>query len=91
MDFLNDEELASSIFENIPDAIKVDLENNKELVKTNINYIKDLGVDKYMDVFKYYYPMFLMDASNFKGIFNKYDKTDLLEKIDKNITIIEHL
>ena len=76
---------------NIPEALKGDLENNKELVNTNINFLKDLGINNYEEIFKIYYPLFLMDASNFANIFNKYDRNDLLEKINKNITIIEHL
>ena len=91
MDFLIEEGIDNKVFDIIPDTIKNDIENNIELVKSNINYLKDLGVSKYLEIFKNYYPMFLMDYSNFKNVFNKYDKADLLEKIDKNIAIIEHL
>ena len=91
MNFLDNEEMAKDIFEVIPNVLKIDLENNKDLVKTNINYLKELGVERYIEVFKCYYPMFLMDASSFANVFNKYDKIDLLDKINKNITIIEHL
>ena len=41
--------------------------------------------------FKNYYDMFLMDPGLFSEIFNKYDKEDLIEKLKKNLTIIEHL
>ena len=73
------------------DELKADLEKNANLVKANINYLKELGVENANDVFKTYYPMFLMDPSNFKNIFNKYDSKDLVDKINKNIAIIEHL
>ena len=82
------EEDVSSI---IPEEIKVDLENNVDLVKANINYLKDLGIENYQEIFKTYYPIFLMDASNFKEIFSKYDISDLIDKINKNMAIIEHL
>lgn len=75
----------------IPDELRSDLEKNSDLVKANINYLKELGIENYKDIFKTYYPMFLMDASNFKEIFSKYDMSDLLEKINKNMAIIEHL
>ena len=75
----------------ISDELRVDLENNANVVRANINYLKELGVENYIDIFKNYYPMFLMDASAFANIFNKYDRSDLLDKINKNITIIEHL
>ena len=91
MNFIDNEDIAKDIYESIPNVLKIDLENNKELVKTNINYLKELGVEKYIEIFKSYYPMFLMDYSSFVNIFNKYDKSDLIDKIDKNISIIEHL
>ena len=82
------EENISSI---ISDEIRSDLENNSDLVRTNIEYLKELGINNYQEIFKTYYPMFLMDNSKFQEIFNKYDISDLIEKIDKNIAIIEHL
>lgn len=73
------------------DELKVDLEKNADLVKANINYLKGLGIENVNEVFKTYYPMFLMDTSNFQDIFNKYDSQDLVDKINKNMAIIEHL
>ena len=35
--------------------------------------------------------MYLKDPGLFSEIFNKYDKEDLIEKLNKNLTIIEHL
>ena len=75
----------------ISKEIRQDLENNSNVVKTNIEYLKDLGIENYDEVFKTYYPIFLMDPSNFQAIFNKYDIEDLIDKIKKNIAIIEYL
>ncbi len=75
----------------IPSELKNDLENNQDVVKSNIEYLKELGISNYKDIFKTYYPMFLMDSSNFQEIFSKYDINDLIDKIDKNMAIIEHL
>lgn len=82
------EEDISSI---IPDELKTDLENNEDLVKANLSYLKSLGIENYQDIFKTYYPIFLMDNSNFQEVFSKYDVSDLIDKINKNIAIIEHL
>ena len=82
------EEDISSI---ISDELRQDLEKNSDLVKANINYLKDLGVNNVNEIFKTYYPIFLMDTSNFQNIFNKYDISDLIDKINKNMAIIEHL
>lgn len=76
---------------NLPESIKNDFITNQNLVEKNMNYLIDLGVKEYVEIFNSYYPMFLMDNSKFAGIFNKYDKSDLLDKISKNITIVEHL
>ena len=38
-----------------------------------------------------YYDMFLMDNSNFINVFNQYDRDDLIDKIQKDITIVEYL
>jgi len=35
--------------------------------------------------------MFLMDHSNFVEIFSKYEPEDLIEKLKKNIKIVEYL
>ena len=82
------EEDISSI---ISDELRIDLENNANVVNANIKYLKDLGVENYEEVFKNYYPIFLMDPSNFQAIYNKYDIIDLIDKIKKNVAIIEYL
>lgn len=69
------------------DAIK----KNKKLVTANIKYLKDLGAKNYQEIFLQYYDLFLLDNSNFMGIFNKYDREDLVDKLEKNIAIIEYL
>ena len=75
----------------ISDELRTDLENNEKVVKENIKFLKDLGIENYEEAFKNYYPLFLMDPSNFQAIFNKYDIVDLIDKIKKNVAIIEYL
>lgn len=67
------------------------IEKNKKLVTANINYLIELGVKNYREIFLEYYDLFLLDNSNFTGIFNKYDRDDLIDKLAKNIAIIEYL
>ena len=45
----------------------------------------------YQEVFLEYYDMFLLDHSNFVEIFAKYEPEDLIEKIKKNIKVVEYL
>ncbi len=64
---------------------------NYRLVLQNLDYLKDMGVHNYKDVFKKFYDMFLMDNSNFVNIFDKYDCNDLVVKIENNVDIVEFL
>ena len=67
------------------------LKDNEKLVSANINYLKELGINKYPEILLKYPDMFLMDNSNFKDKFAKYEVTDLIEKINKNVGIVEFL
>ncbi len=67
------------------------LEENEKLVKTNLEYLKETGITNIKKVFTQYYEIFLMDNSNFIQIFNKYDREDLIEKLEKNVAILEYL
>ena len=86
----NKEEIASFL-NNSPKKIIDAIKENKKLVSENINYLKELGVTNYQAIFLEYYDMFLMDHSNFVEIFSKYEPSDLVEKLSKNIKIIEYL
>ena len=64
---------------------------SKDTVIDNIKYLKDLGISNYQDAFLKFYNMFLMEPSAFDDIFSKYDREDLILKLEKNIAILEHL
>ena len=94
MEFLNkyfDNDTIMYLNDNVPKVILEELEKQQKLVSKNISFLKDLGVSNIDNIFKNYYDMFLMDPELFSEIFNKYDKEDLIEKLKKNLTIIEHL
>ena len=86
----NKEEIAEFL-NNSPKNLINAIKNNKKLVCENINYLKDLGVTNYQQIFLEYYDMFLMDHSNFVDVFSKYEPEDLIEKLKKNIKIVEYL
>ena len=77
--------------ENVCQTLKKALIEEQKLVGTNIGYLKNLGVLIYKEIFNNYYGMFLMDNSAFTEIFNKYDQADLVDKLQKNIAIVEYL
>ena len=84
-------EVIEEIKDNTPDKLLTVLETQKKLVSENINYLKSLGITNYQEIFVRYYDIFLMDSSNFRGVFDKYDPLDLVAKLQKNINVVEFL
>ena len=81
----------SSFKNNVPASVVNLLEEQKKQVINNIKYLRELGVENYKDVFLNYYEIFLNDDTIFRAIFDKYDREDLIDKIAKNINIVEYL
>ncbi len=75
----------------VADVMLETLAKNKRLVKANLEYLQEIGVKNMKDIFFQYYELFLIDHSNFEDIFNKYDREDLVEKLAKNVAIVEYL
>lgn len=75
----------------VPDLMLEKLKEQKKLILINLSFLKELGVTNYKRVFINYYEIFLMDNSNFMAIFNQYDRDDLIDKIQKDISVIEYL
>lgn len=84
-------EIIADFLENSPKKLIDAIKDNKKLVSANISYLKELGITNYQDIFLEYYDMFLIDHSNFVEIFSKYEPEDLIEKLQKNIRIVEYL
>ena len=89
LDFSKDD--INEIVDNTPETLLNVIKSQKKLVSENINFLKELGVGNYQKIFIKYYDMFLMDSSNFKEVFSKYEKDDLVAKLNKNINIVEFL
>ena len=75
----------------VPAAAIEELNESSSIVKTNISYLKKLGISDYQEAFLRFYNMFLIEPATFDEIFAKYDSDDLIEKLEKNIAIMEHL
>lgn len=76
---------------NIPELAQKMIEEQESTVTKNIKYLKDLGVTNYVDAFTKFYNMFLLNNDEFESIFSKYDREDLVEKLENNIAIMEYL
>ena len=86
-----EEELINSLLEELPSGAIEKLTEHEETIKANINYLKDLGISNYVEAFVRFYNMFLLEPSSFDEIFSKYDKDDLIVKLEKNVAIMEYL
>ncbi|MBQ6841440.1 MAG: hypothetical protein IJO63_04935 [Bacilli bacterium] len=81
----------AEIEDSTPEKLLELIKMQKKLVTENITFLRELGVTNYQEIFIRYYDMFLMDNSNFKDIFSKYERDDLISKLNKNINIVEYL
>ncbi len=77
--------------ENSTSAMLKEVEAHKKLVTKNLEYLSELGVTNLKEIFMEYHDMFLMDNSNFVEIFNKYEPASLVEKLAKDVRIMEYL
>ena len=95
MDFLKefgfDEEDIREFVGGTPKKMIELLLNHLPLVKKNLEFIKKLGIDTYKEIFINYPDMFLMDASNFSEMFDKYNTEELIQKLNSNFKMVEYL
>ncbi len=86
-----DQNTINIINESLPKKALETLEAKKEIVIKNVKYMKELGISNYQVAFVKFYNMFLMDNEEFDEIFSKYDREDLVVKLEKNVAIMEYL
>ncbi len=77
--------------ENTTSTLLKELEAHKKLVSKNLDYLNSIGVTNLSEIFINYHDMFLMDNSNFEAIFNQYEPESLVEKLAKDVRIMEYL
>lgn len=80
----------NEFLENTPEKIKEAIKKYEKLVRVNIEYLKNLGVITYKEIFINYPDMFLMDASTFEKSFSQYETKELLEKLNANYKIVKY-
>ena len=86
-----EEDVINSLLEELPSGAVEKITEHEETITANIKYLKDLGISNYVDAFIKFYNMFLLEPSTFDEIFSKYDKEDLIVKLEKNVAIMEYL
>ena len=68
---------------NTPELVRKTINEHEALVKTNIDFLKNLGIKTYKEIFINYPDMFLMDASNFEKSFTQYNQEEMIEKLQR--------
>lgn len=86
-----DKEDIEEFVDNTPKKIVAVLKKHLDLVEKNLEYVKELGINTYKEIFINYPDMFLMDASNFEEMFSKYETKELIEKLNANFKMVEYL
>ena len=86
-----EEDVINSLLEELPSGAVEKITEHEETITANIKYLKDLGISNYVEAFVRFYNMFLLEPSSFDEIFSKYDKDDLIVKLEKNVAIMEYL
>lgn len=76
---------------NTPELVKKTINEHEALVKTNIDFLKNLGIKTYKEIFINYPDMFLMDASNFEKSFTQYNQEEMIEKLNANFKMVKWL
>ncbi len=61
------------------------------IVKENIEYMRDFGVTNYSQVVVKFPSIFLRDSESFKNVFSKFDKDDLIAKVEKNAAVFKKM
>ena len=95
MDYLNNFGLdvndINTIKENVSDDVFSDLTAFRKIVEKNIEFLKEFGVTNFKDVVIKYPDIFLRDAESFRNVFTKFDKDDLISKVEKNPAVIKKM
>jgi len=77
--------------DNVDDVIYSELSLFEGIVSDNILYMKEFGVSNYSQVVLKYPEIFLRDAESFKNVFSKFDREDLIQKVEKNPAVFKKM
>lgn len=76
---------------NVDEETFSDLTLFENIVIENIQFLKDFGITNYSQVIVKYPEIFLRDAESFRNVFSKFDREDLIVKIQKNVAVIKKM
>ncbi len=73
------------------DEVYAELGLFQNIVMENIKYLRDFGINDYSRIVVKYPEIFLRDTESFKNVFSKFDREDLIEKVNKNIAVLKKM
>ena len=90
-DFGLDSRDLDTLTDNVDEKTYGELSLFEGIVKENIQYMKDFGVGNFNQVIIKYPEIFLRDAESFKNVFSKFDRDDLIQKVEKNAAVFKKM
>lgn len=95
MEYLNEFGLDSTdieiMMENIDENTFSDITLFKNLIKDNIVFLQDFGIKNCNKIIVKYPEIFLRDKSSLENVLSKFDKEDLIEKVDNNPAVFKKM
>ncbi len=95
LDYLYDYGLDSRdidiIKDNVDNKVFSELSLFVGIVSENVKYMKDFGVSNFSQVVIKYPEIFLRDSESFKNVFSKFDRDDLIAKVEKNPAVFKKM
>lgn len=95
LEYLYDYGLDSRDLESIQDNVNSNTYSELSLfegiVCENIKYMKEFGIDNFSQVVIRFPEIFLRDLESFKNVFSKFDRDDLIAKVEKNPNVFKKM
>ena len=89
-ELISEEEL-NKLFQMIPVEIKDLIIKKERLIVSNLEYLKEINVTSFKEIFLNYPEIFLQEISIFRDFFQKFNTSDLINRLNNDISIIETL
>ena len=77
--------------ENISENEYSDLTLFKNLIKVNMQYLNDFGIKNSNKILVKYPSILLRDTASLENVLSKFDKEDLIEKVDNNPAVLKKM
>lgn len=77
--------------ENLDADTYSDLTLFKNLIRDNVRFLQDFGIKNYNKILVRYPDIFLRDTSSLENVLSKFDKDDLIAKVENNPAVLKKM